>query len=100
VLAERYWPDGRQPQTPAPMPSPAGGAFGQPIEVSVPEPVAGASIAYTFDTGANPRWLLYSAPITVAASGTLRLRAVRYGWAESAESVACFTLAGADPMCP
>jgi arylsulfatase A-like enzyme len=99
-LAERFWPGGVQPMTPPPAPSPAGGSFAGPVEVTVAEPVPGASIAYTFESGEDPHWLLYTSPLMVHASGTLRLRAVRYGWAESEEVRACFVIAGAAPGCP
>jgi len=65
--------------------SPAG-----PIEVSLQSAVDGASIAYTFEEGESARWQLYARPIEVASSATLRAIAVRYGWAESVETVARF----------
>lgn len=91
-LAERYWPGGRQPQTPPPTLSPPGGAFAGPVTVALAAS-EGASIAYTLDAGDTPRWQLYARPIRLTASATLRARAVRYGWGESTEVVVSFVLA-------
>jgi arylsulfatase A-like enzyme len=98
-LAETFWPGGVQPKTPPPLPSSTGGAFDAPVTVAVDEPVPGASIAYTFEPGEDAHWLLYTSPIAVETSGTLRLRAVRYGWAESDEVRACFAIGGAATPC-
>jgi hypothetical protein len=76
--------------------SPAGGSFAEPIEIAIREPVAGASIAYTFEEGPRPHWLLYSGPIPIRASTRLRVRAVRYGWAESDEVEARYEIRAAD----
>lgn len=92
-LAERYWPGGRQPVTPPPAISPSGGRFAGPVTIAIDAPTDGASIAYTLDAGDAPRWQLYARPITLAASATLRARAVRYGWAESTEVAANFAIA-------
>jgi arylsulfatase A-like enzyme len=95
-LAESFWPGGVQPRTPPPVLSPAGGSFAEPIEIAIREPVAGASIAYTFEEGPRPHWLLYSGPIPIRASTRLRVRAVRYGWAESDEVEARYEIRAAD----
>jgi len=89
-LAQRFWPGGVQPMTPPPTVEPAGGAFTAAVDVTLRSTVEGASIAYTFDPGTGAHWLLYAKPLRVAASATLRARAVRYGWAESAEATARF----------
>jgi hypothetical protein len=62
------------------------------MTVAIDAPTDGASIAYTLDAGAAPRWQLYARPIRIEASATLRARAVRYGWAESAEVTATFEI--------
>jgi N-sulfoglucosamine sulfohydrolase len=90
-LAERFWPGGVQPVTPAPTVEPAGGTFAGAVEVAI-HAVDGASIAYTLEDGSAAHWLLYTRPLEVSASGTLRVRAVRYGWAESAETQAGFLI--------
>lgn len=89
-LAERYWPGGVQPQTPPPVIEPAGGTFAGSAETVIRSEVEGASIAYTFEEGDDVHWALYTGPIMVSEGGTLRARAVRYGWAESEDSVAVF----------
>jgi N-sulfoglucosamine sulfohydrolase len=91
-LAERFWPGGVQPVTDAPTIEPAGGASNGPVEVTIHSDVDGASIAYTLDPGDDAHWLLYTRPITIGASATLHARAVRYGWAESADVSATFAI--------
>ena len=49
-------------------------------------PTQGASIGYTTDEGPNPRWRLYTGPIRVDAPMTIRAKAIRYGYKESAET--------------
>jgi hypothetical protein len=99
-LAEHYWPSGRQPVTAPPVIEPAGATSPAPIEVTIRSDVEGASLAYTLDTGVAPRWTLYTGAVVIAASATLRARAVRYGWAESAESSASFIVAGDESVRP
>lgn len=91
-LAERFWPGGVQPVTPPPSIAPAGGASDGPVEVTLRSDVEGASLAYTTDPGDDAHWLLYAHPITLDASATLRARAVRYGWADSVDARATFTI--------
>jgi hypothetical protein len=55
--------------------------------------VEGASLAYTFEQGDSVRWKLYTGPISVTATATLRARAVRYGWSDSAAASAQFVIA-------
>jgi len=91
-LAERFWPGGAQPVTPAPAIEPAGGASDGAVEVTIHSQVEGASLAYTTEEGDEVRWRLYTGPIAVDRSVTLRAVAVRYGWAQSAEAVARFVV--------
>lgn len=84
-LAERYWPGGVQPITPPPAIAATARGDGT-VEITIAA-VDGASIAWTLDTADPPRWRLYAGPIRVAAGATVRARAIRYGWAESEESV-------------
>ncbi len=91
-LAERFWPGGVQPVTPPPTLEPAGGVHGAPVDVTLRTEIPGASLAYTFEVGDRARWKLYTGPIAVATAGTLRARAVRYGWADSAETSARFEI--------
>ncbi len=76
TLAERFWPGGRQPLTSAPTirPHPSGH-----IELHA-EP--GASIEYRLNEGP---WQIYSGNPVTPTHTVLRARAVRYGYALSAE---------------
>lgn len=47
----------------------------------------GSSMAYTFDSGDDPYWRLYTGPITVEETTTIRAKAIRYGYEESEERV-------------
>ena len=91
-LAERYWPGGVQPVTPPAVIEPSGGTFDGPTQVSIRSETEGASIAYTLEQGDDAHWKLYTEPITVSRSSTLRARAVRYGWAQSEDTVAAFDI--------
>ena len=91
-LADRFWPGGVQPTTAPPVIAPAGGSVDGPVRVAIDAPTDGASIAWTLEAGDAPHWLLYSRPITLDASATLRTRAVRYGWRESPEVAASFAI--------
>jgi arylsulfatase A-like enzyme len=95
-LAERFWPAGTQPITPPPSIEPAGGDFPAPISVTIRSAVEGASIAYTTESGTPAHWQLYRGPIRLSASATLRARAVRYGWVDSAATSAEFTVSSAE----
>lgn len=45
----------------------------------------GASMAYTFESGDDPYWQLYTGPITIEETTTIRVQAIRYGYEESEE---------------
>jgi arylsulfatase A-like enzyme len=89
VLAERFWPGGVQPTTAAPTIEPAADG----ATVALRSATEGASIGYTLEPGDDARWLLYTGPIRLDGAGTLRARAVRYGFAESAEVQATLDVA-------
>jgi arylsulfatase A-like enzyme len=91
-LAEQYWPGGVQPVTPPPAIEPAGGTSERPVEVTIRSDVESASIAYTIADGVAPHWKLYTGPILLAAGATVRARAVRYGWSDSATASASFAI--------
>ncbi len=79
-LVRRMWPpDGVQPTTEAVAftETPAG-------PVALASATEGASIAYA--VGAEGPWLLYTAPLTVAAGDTLRATAIRIGYRPSTET--------------
>lgn len=84
-MVERMWPNHRQPRTEPPSAQPPTGSFEGPVEVVLTCPTEGASIAYTAEQGEAAHWLLYSAPLRLDGDTDLRVRAVRYGYAESEE---------------
>lgn len=84
-MVEKMWPGHVQPVTDKPILNPYGGTSDSSIEVSIICSTHGASLAYTFDTGEKPHWLLYSGPIEIASTSTLRVKAIRYGYADSEE---------------
>jgi hypothetical protein len=97
----RMWPGGVQPETAAPYVLPrratdaparvASMAVDEPMEVVIYVPTQNASIGYTTDEGSAPRWRLYTGPIRIDAPVTLRAKAIRYGYKESAETRVEFT---------
>ena len=93
-LKERMRPGGRWAATAAPATAPNSGAFNGAVEVALSCPTQGASIAYTTETGQNARWLLYSRPIRLAQSATLRAKACRLGYRDSGVTEAVFRLGG------
>ena len=62
-----------------------------PTEVVIYVPTQGASIGYTTEDGPAAKWRLYTGPILVDAPMTLRAKAIRYGYKESAETRVTFT---------
>jgi hypothetical protein len=92
------WPRGVQPETMPPAfllssaelhQSPVDSdsialATGSFIELH--SPTQGASLVWTTDSGNAPHWKLYSKPLRFDGSVTVRAKAVRYGYLESAES--------------
>ena len=100
-MIQRMWPGGAQPETAQPYILSRRDTEVQarretitidsPMEVVIYVPTQGASIGYTTDEGANPAWKLYTGPIRVVAPMTLRAKAIRYGYKESAETKTTFT---------
>lgn len=103
-LIQRMWPGGVQPETARPYivprrttEAPARAetmAFKEPTEVVIYVPTQGASIGYTTEEGANPKWRLYTGPILVDRPMTIRAKAIRYGYKESTEARTTFTMTG------
>ena len=62
-----------------------------PTEVVIYVPTQGASIGYTTEEGPSAKWRLYTGPILVDRPMTLRAKAIRYGYKESAEAKTTFT---------
>jgi N-sulfoglucosamine sulfohydrolase len=101
-MIQRMWPGGVQPLTAAPFILKRGSrnwqhptrdslqTFAGPTEVEIYVPTQGASIAYTTDTGPTARWQLYTGPFALHGPTTIRAKAIRYGYKESAETRATF----------
>ena len=99
-MIQRMWPGGVQPETAQPYILPrreldapsrrASMAIAGPTEVVIYVPTQGASIGYTTEEGPAARWHLYTGPIRVVAPMTLRAKAIRYGYKESAETKTVF----------
>ncbi len=67
-----------------PMPTPAGGHYAAPVDVSLESATPGVSIRYTLDGSApSVASTVYSAPIHVASTTLLRARAFKGGWLPS-----------------
>jgi N-sulfoglucosamine sulfohydrolase len=100
-MIQRMWPGGVQPETAQPYIVPRRStdaparepsiAIKAPTEVVIYVATQGASIGYTMDDGPTAKWRLYTGPILVDAPMTLRARAIRYGYKESAETRTVFT---------
>jgi N-sulfoglucosamine sulfohydrolase len=100
-MIQRMWPGGVQPETAQPYIVPrrttdaparqASIKIEEPTEFVVYVPTQGASIGYTTDEGPTPKWRLYTGPILVEGPMTLRAKAIRYGYKESAETRVTFT---------
>jgi arylsulfatase A-like enzyme len=100
-MIQRMWPGGVQPETSQPYivprrttetpARPASMRVEGPTEVVIYVPTQGASIGYTTEDGPAPAWRLYTGPILVDAPMTLRAKAIRYGYKESAETRVTFT---------
>ena len=105
-MIQRMWPGGVQPVTATPFILKRGSqsfqrpvrdsaqTFGGPTEVEIYVPTQGASIAFTTDSGPAPRWKLYTGPFRLEGPATIRAKAIRYGYKESAEIRTVFTRAG------
>jgi hypothetical protein len=98
-MIQRMWPGGVQPETARPYivprrttdaPTVQKPGRSRSVEVVIYVPTQGASIGYSTDEGPNPRWRLYTGPILVDRPMTLRAKAIRYGYKESAETRTVF----------
>ena len=100
-----WYPEGRRPETapvvcvpicpdsPGMEPALEGGCFQGPMLLQLHCATQGASIAYTFQAGDNPHWLLYTEPLRLdAGEYLLRARAIRIGYGESPEIQARFVI--------
>jgi hypothetical protein len=100
-MIQRMWPGGIQPETAQPYivprrttEAPARAASMKlvwPAEIVIYVPTQGASVGYTTEEGPSAKWRLYTGPILVEGPMTLRAKAIRYGYKESAETRVTFT---------
>ncbi len=83
----------------APSSSPGAGLFFSTQTVALSSSVPGATIRYTTD-GSDPDAgsAVYSSPITVDATTTIKARALKTGWTDSAISTATYTLKAITPI--
>ena len=103
-MIQRMWPGGVQPETARPYivsrrttDAPARVeriTITEPTEFAIYVPTQGASIGYTTEDGPAAKWRLYTGPIRVDRSMTLRAKAIRYGYKESAETRVVFERTG------
>ena len=102
-MVNQWYPGGEQPETARPLFVPIcdespgqhtaleGGTYCAPVMLQLYCATQGASIAYTFERGRNPHWLLYSEPLCLpVGTTTVRARAIRIGYQESKERMATF----------
>lgn len=99
------WQGTEQPQTATPTfvpnapgnrereATPDGDDLEGPASVSIHCSTQGASVGYTTEVGEEPRWRLYTGPIDLPdGETTIRTKAIRYGYEESVERAATFTV--------
>jgi uncharacterized sulfatase len=91
-LKERMRPGGTWSTAARPEMSPPGGSFGSPIEVSLSCATEGATLVYSTEEGNTPRWRLYTRPLTISETVTLRVKCARLGYQDSAERRGAFTI--------
>ncbi|MER5867375.1 chitobiase/beta-hexosaminidase C-terminal domain-containing protein [Kitasatospora sp. NPDC002040] len=81
--------------------SPAGGQYASAQTVTISDATAGATIRYTRDgstpNGSSP---VYTGPISVTASGTVKAFAQLAGSTDSAVATAVYTIGGTPTSCP
>jgi hypothetical protein len=108
LMVEQMWPGGKQPVTATPIFIPLGpghsgmealtereAEYDDPTLLQLHCATQGASIAYTFEEGAPVHWRLYTEPLRLpAGTSTLRAKAIRIGYKESAQRQVTFKING------
>ncbi|MFF7199058.1 chitobiase/beta-hexosaminidase C-terminal domain-containing protein [Streptomyces sp. NPDC008079] len=81
--------------------SPAGGTFSSAQSVTISDATSGASIRYTLD-GSTPTVssTLYSAPLNISASTTVKAIGIKSGSTNSAVATASYTIGSTSASCP
>lgn len=90
-------------QTAAPTFTPAGGTYASAQSVAIASPTSGASIRYTTNgtTPTSTTGTLYSAPVTISTTTTLKAVAYASGLSDSTVTSATYTIsAGTGPFRP
>lgn len=82
AMAERMWPELKQPKTDTPVATRVEASDGPAIALVCATP--GASIGYRFSDDSPDRWRLYVGPVRPRTGAAIEVKAVRYGYAESA----------------
>ncbi|MEW2521640.1 chitobiase/beta-hexosaminidase C-terminal domain-containing protein [Actinacidiphila alni] len=81
--------------------SPAGGTFSSAQTVTISDATSGASIRYTLDGSApTASSTLYSAPLTISSSTTVKAIGIKSGSANSAVATASYTIGTTQASCP
>lgn len=95
VTVSNFTITGTLPQAAAPTFSPVGGTYSTAQTVTVSTTTSGASIRYTTDgsTPTSTTGTLYSGPITVSSTTTVKAIAYASGFTDSAVSTATYTIA-------
>jgi len=91
VLLEAWRPHGQWSTTANPTATPSGGAFAEPVTVTLDCATLGSSIVYTLDPEPGARWLLYHKPLVVQPPAVLRVQAGRLGYRDSDVQTFTFT---------
>lgn len=114
-MVETMWPNGEQPVTDAPIMLPqatsrtaiqnggpdhtqSGGVFDSAVDITMYSGTQGASIGYAIvdETGMEGDWLLFSAPLRIDQTTTIRAKAIRYGYQESLVSETTFRISSGE----
>lgn len=85
-LMERMRPGGAWQTAPEPALTAALSAAG--VRVTLASAAPGGRIAWTTESGPNPRWQVYAKPLDLKPGATLRAKTCRLGWRDSAEITA------------
>jgi N-sulfoglucosamine sulfohydrolase len=104
IMVAAWYPDGKQLETAVPHFVPnaegnrnlqisTGGNLKSPAMITIYCATEGASIVYSTEEGNNPHWLLYTGPIRLKpGKNRIRSVAIRYGYLQSREQSALFTV--------
>ena len=89
LIHSKMWPNGKQPLTEPPHIFPKKHTFQEDVKVNLYSHTSGASIAYKV-VGKDDHWRLYTEPILLDESVTIKAKAIRYGFRHSPVSEFAF----------